>query len=146
MSRVRIMLTVAAAVAGALPRASAFAPGAPLGALRARLSARARAGTLARARAGGARMVATEPAGVKESPQPSPDFKFSMEDITSVCKRRGFIFPSSEIYQGTPAHGEMFAGPRLRVLGVARSRVWEHAGASRMLCCSGALHALSAAA
>jgi hypothetical protein len=106
MSRVRIMLTVATAVAGALPRASAFAPGAPLGALRARLAARSSVPARARApRAGGARMVATEPAGVKESPQPSPDFKFSMEDITSVCKRRGFIFPSSEIYQGTPAPG-----------------------------------------
>lgn len=104
MSRVRIMLTVATAVAGALPRASAFAPGAPFGALRARLAARSSVPARARApRAGGARMVATEPAGVKESPQPSPDFKFSMEDITSVCKRRGFIFPSSEIYQGTPA-------------------------------------------
>ncbi|EKX44810.1 hypothetical protein GUITHDRAFT_163452 [Guillardia theta CCMP2712] len=29
-----------------------------------------------------------------------PDFKFNMEDVVSVCKRRGFIFQSSEIYNG----------------------------------------------
>ena len=26
--------------------------------------------------------------------------KLSMDDIVSLCKRRGFIFPSSEIYNG----------------------------------------------
>mmetsp|Transcript_16385 Transcript_16385/g.41357 ORF Transcript_16385/g.41357 Transcript_16385/m.41357 type:complete len:594 (-) Transcript_16385:178-1959(-) len=30
----------------------------------------------------------------------NPDFKFSMEDIVGVCKRRGFVFQSSEIYNG----------------------------------------------
>jgi len=30
----------------------------------------------------------------------NPDFKFNMEDIVSVCKRRGFVFQSSEIYNG----------------------------------------------
>ena len=102
------MLTVAAAVAGALPRAAAFAPAAPLGTLRARLPARSAAPARGRApRALGVRMVATEPAKT-DAPQPSPDFKFNMEDITSVCKRRGFIFPSSEIYQGS----RMFPGGR----------------------------------
>lgn len=34
-------------------------------------------------------------------PSPKPtDFKFNMEDIVSVCKRRGFVFQSSEIYNG----------------------------------------------
>lgn len=28
------------------------------------------------------------------------DFKFNMDDIVSLCKRRGIIFPSSEIYNG----------------------------------------------
>lgn len=28
------------------------------------------------------------------------DFKYSMDDIVSLCKRRGIIFPSSEIYNG----------------------------------------------
>jgi hypothetical protein len=28
------------------------------------------------------------------------DVKYSMEDIVSLCKRRGIIFPSSEIYNG----------------------------------------------
>ena len=102
------MLTVAAAVAGALPRAAAFAPAAQLGTLRARLPARSAAPARGRApRALGVRMVATEPAKT-DAPQPSPDFKFNMEDITSVCKRRGFIFPSSEIYQGS----RMFPGGR----------------------------------
>lgn len=103
------MMTVAAVAASALPRARAFAPGAPAVVLR--LGGRvgpapqtARSAALP-ARRVGVRMVATEPAkasGKEEGsvPEPSPDFKFSMEDIVSVCKRRGFIFPSSEIYQG----------------------------------------------
>lgn len=28
------------------------------------------------------------------------DFAYSMDDIVSLCKRRGIIFPSSEIYNG----------------------------------------------
>ena len=103
------MMTVAAVAASALPRARAFVPGAPAVVLR--LGGRvgptpqtARSAALP-ARRVGVRMVATEPAkasGKEEGsvPEPSPDFKFSMEDIVSVCKRRGFIFPSSEIYQG----------------------------------------------
>jgi len=32
---------------------------------------------------------------------PKPlDFKLSMDDVVSLCKRRGIIFPSSEIYNG----------------------------------------------
>jgi hypothetical protein len=30
----------------------------------------------------------------------NPDFTFKMDDIVSVCKRRGFVFQSSEIYNG----------------------------------------------
>jgi len=37
----------------------------------------------------------------KEEPKVKPlDFKYSMDDIVSLCKRRGIIFPSSEIYNG----------------------------------------------
>lgn len=28
------------------------------------------------------------------------DYNYSMDDIVSLCKRRGIIFPSSEIYNG----------------------------------------------
>jgi len=102
-----MMLTVAASVAAALPRAVAFAPSPSLGGMQRASVVRGRMG-IAQSwrrvalppRALGARMVATEPAASTDDVQPSPDFKFNMEDITSVCKRRGFIFQSSEIYQG----------------------------------------------
>ena len=49
------------------------------------------------------RMASTE-AEAKTTPEvvPIEDFyeKVSMEDIVSLCKRRGIIFPSSEIYNG----------------------------------------------
>ena len=106
MFRVSIMLTVAAVAVGVLPRAAAFAPGVSIAGLqRAKLVLRGRGAQAAvtRRTALGARMVATEPeSATSDRPQPSPDFKFNMEDITSVCKRRGFIFQSSEIYQGLP--------------------------------------------
>jgi len=108
----RVMLTVAATVAAALPRATAFAPSPALaGMQRARVGLRGRMGLAPHSwgrvapgpRAQGVRMVATEPEAKTEEVQPSPDFKFNMEDITGVCKRRGFIFQSSEIYQGSIA-------------------------------------------
>ena len=40
--------------------------------------------------------VAASAAEEKEAPQNIPD----MEEIVSLCKRRGIIFPSSEIYNG----------------------------------------------
>ena len=44
----------------------------------------------------------TEEAKAAESKEGDEDAysKVSMEDIVSLCKRRGFIFPSSEIYNG----------------------------------------------
>ena len=43
----------------------------------------------------------TEEAKAAESKETEDAYsKASMEDIVSLCKRRGFIFPSSEIYNG----------------------------------------------
>jgi len=109
MLRLGAMLAVATVAAGVIPRALAFAPSASLAGMQrsrgASASSRLGRAPLAWRRAAPARrsvrMVATEPAKTDDSEvQPSPDFKFNMEDITSVCKRRGFIFQSSEIYQG----------------------------------------------
>jgi glycyl-tRNA synthetase len=105
MFKASSMLTVATVAAGVLPRVSAFAPASPAvlaGGLRGRLPLSPQAGRrVFPSVAHGVRMVAAESAEkASDEPQPSPDFKFNMEDITSVCKRRGFIFPSSEIYQG----------------------------------------------
>jgi len=47
--------------------------------------------------------TSTAPKGAAESEAPvvKPlDFDYSMDDIVSLCKRRGIIFPSSEIYNG----------------------------------------------
>ena len=103
-----IMLTVAAVATGAIPRTLAFAPSPSLagvglaraGGLRSRTALSWRRAAAPRLHP--LRMVATEPAAAtgEGDVQPSPDFKFNMEDITSVCKRRGFIFQSSEMYQG----------------------------------------------
>lgn len=58
----------------------------------------------ARFGAGGARMMSTPTETAKAEKDTSvvlnPDFTFKMDDIVSVCKRRGFVFQSSEIYNG----------------------------------------------
>jgi hypothetical protein len=41
--------------------------------------------------------TASESSSSKVKPLP---IKFSMDDVVSLCKRRGIIFPSSEIYNG----------------------------------------------
>ena len=49
------------------------------------------------------RMASTEteaPAGPKVIPNEEAYEKVKMDDIVSLCKRRGLIFPSSEIYNG----------------------------------------------
>lgn len=48
-------------------------------------------------------MAATEadaPAGPKVVPNEEAYDKVAMDEIVSLCKRRGIIFPSSEIYNG----------------------------------------------
>jgi glycyl-tRNA synthetase len=48
-------------------------------------------------------MTSTEtdaPAAPKVIPNPEAYNNASMDEIVSLCKRRGFIFPSSEIYNG----------------------------------------------
>ena len=55
----------------------------------------------ARLGAGHARMMSTPTETEKDSGVVlNPDFTFKMDDIVSVCKRRGFVFQSSEIYNG----------------------------------------------
>jgi len=56
---------------------------------------------------GGARMMSASPETEKAEKTEkdsgvvlNPDFTFKMDDIVSVCKRRGFVFQSSEIYNG----------------------------------------------
>ena len=56
---------------------------------------------------GGARMMSASPETEKVAKAEkdtsvvlNPDFTFKMDDIVSVCKRRGFVFQSSEIYNG----------------------------------------------
>jgi hypothetical protein len=39
-------------------------------------------------------------AAVQDPPATNTEPKYSMEDIVNVCKRRGFVFQSSEIYNG----------------------------------------------
>jgi hypothetical protein len=55
-------------------------------------------------RYGKTKMVATDEEKVekveKQEVVRNPNFTFNMEDVVSVCKRRGFIFQSSEIYNG----------------------------------------------
>ena len=34
------------------------------------------------------------------TPQEKPETEVTMEEIVALCKRRGFVFPSSEIYGG----------------------------------------------
>jgi hypothetical protein len=55
-------------------------------------------------RYGKTKMVATDEEKAekveKQEVVRNPNFTFNMEDVVSVCKRRGFIFQSSEIYNG----------------------------------------------
>ncbi len=38
--------------------------------------------------------------GVSETPEKTPPVDVTMDEIVALCKRRGFVFPSSEIYGG----------------------------------------------
>ena len=70
------------------------APG--VGAFRAPLSAVSRLGKTR----GLVRMKATEAPPTPAEAQSPEDVLPTMDELVSLCKRRGFIFPSSDIYNG----------------------------------------------
>jgi hypothetical protein len=46
------------------------------------------------------RLLSTTTEGESKTDVKEVPFPYSMEDIVSLCKRRGIVFPSSEIYNG----------------------------------------------